>query len=47
MNSKVFKILVRLPSGTTTKVTVEATAPGIAKQMVESQYGVGSFAGFI
>lgn len=42
-----FKVRVRLANGSFTTVTVEAQSPAYARQIVESQYGSGSFLGFL
>lgn len=41
------KIRVRLPSGAITTVAIVAESFAIAKQMVEAQYGPGSFRGYV
>lgn len=40
-------VRVRLPNGGFTEVSIRARSPGYARQLAESQYGAGSFLGFI
>lgn len=42
-----YVLRVRLPNGSFTEVTIRARSPGFARQIAESQYGPGSFLGFI
>lgn len=46
-STKQYRIRVRLPNGSSTVVTVEAISTGIAKQIVEAQYGPGTFLGIL
>lgn len=41
------KMRVRLPSGAITTVAVIAESFAVAKQMIEAQYGPGSFRGYV
>jgi hypothetical protein len=42
-----YKIRVRLANGMVTEVQVSAQSATLARQMVESQYGAGSFLGHL
>jgi hypothetical protein len=44
---KEFTYRIRLNNGMITEATVSAISPGVAKQMLEQQYGRGSVCGFI
>lgn len=42
-----YKMRVRLPNGMITEVEHRAISGAVARQMVEAQYGAGSFLGFL
>jgi hypothetical protein len=42
-----YRIQVRLSNGMVTETAVQAISPAIARAMVESQYGAGSFLGYL
>jgi hypothetical protein len=46
-NMQSYTIRVRLGNGMITEVTVQAISPGVARQIVEGQYGSGSFLGYL
>lgn len=46
-NMNTFTLRVRLSNGMITEVTVQAISPAVARAMVESQYGAGSFLGYL
>lgn len=46
-NMNTYRMLIRLSNGMTTEVSYQAISPAIARQMVESQYGSGSFLGYL
>jgi len=45
MNS--YTMRVRVAEGVYTAVTVQAVSPGVARQVVEAQYGPGSCVGML